>query len=129
MCNTRIRSLQILFPLHGEQIFFSAVALLASRDKIPPGTLPRPDNRNDMIHCQLFRRKIPAAIVTETFGNTITPPTTLSKLASLALFLPDLLFGYFSDKIIQYYPLSRLSISLIAALARSSHLSFSECPE
>jgi len=93
---------QIIIPLYGEQILFSVIALLASRYKVPLCALTPSDDRDDMIHCERVRKEALPTVVTKPLSDTNAPPTAFSEFASFILFLPYLLIGYFSNKIVQY---------------------------
>src|SRR6185369_18056195 len=69
------------------------------------------------------------AVVTEPFRKPAAPPAGLPDLPRLVLLQLCRLFRYLVNEVIheEYQPLE--SRSVIAALASSSHLSFSGCPE
>ena len=74
-----IKLFQILLPFHGQQLFFSRVALLTARCHVAPGAFTTPGYRDNVIHRQLLRRRWPAAIVTYTFCQAALPPLGISK--------------------------------------------------
>ena len=51
----RVKFLQVLFPLHGQQLFFGIVAFFAARHDIASGALSAPGNGYNVIHGQLCR--------------------------------------------------------------------------
>ena len=79
-----VKLFQILLPFHGKQLLFGRVAFLAAGCHVAPDAFTAPGYRHDVIHGQLFRRGLPAAVVAHAFGQTAFPPLGFSKLPGFA---------------------------------------------
>ena len=89
---------QVFIPLNREQVFFLVVAIFAGRHEIALGALSAPYQGNDMVHGQLRRIDLPAAIVTDPFRNPSLPPCRLPQSPGPLLLVIDLLLIYFDLK-------------------------------
>ena len=89
---------QVFIPLHREQVFLLVVAVLAGRHEIALGALSPPYQGDDMIHGQLGRIHVPAAIVADPFRYLSLPPGRLPQFPGTLLLLIDLLLVYFDLK-------------------------------
>jgi hypothetical protein len=97
---TFAQAVHVLIPLHGEQVFFPGVTLLAAGYKIVSDAFTTPGDRNDVIHGQVSRGETAPAVVTNTFGDPAAPPAALADLPRLILLMLYCLLGYFSCEVI-----------------------------
>jgi hypothetical protein len=89
---------QVFIPLNREQVLFLVIALLASRHEIALAAFSAPYQGNDMVHGQLCRIDMPAAIVADTFRHLSLPPGRLPQFPGPLLLFIDSLFIYFDIK-------------------------------
>jgi hypothetical protein len=76
---------EVFFPFHGKEVFLLCVALLTGRHHISFCRLSSSYNRNNMVHGEFIRGKMPVAVVTDSLGASPFPPF---RLAQRAGFLP-----------------------------------------
>ena len=89
---------QVFIPLNREQVFLLVVAVLAGRHEIALGALSAPYQGDDMVHGQLRRIDMAAAIVTDPFRYLSLPPGRLPQSPGPLLLVIDLLLIYFDLK-------------------------------
>src|SRR5689334_6837023 len=124
-----VQAVHVLIPLHGKQVFLPVVAFLAAGDQVVPYAFAPPGDRDYVIHGQLSWRKALSAVMTDPLCDPVAPPAGLPDLSCLVLLLLGRLFGYVGNEVVHRKSQLFERSSTMAALASSSHLSFSGCPE
>jgi len=71
------------------------IAALAARHQIALGRLAAANDRHQVIHGQLFRRELSAAVMADARGAFALSPLAFAQRARLLALAPDLLFGDF----------------------------------
>ena len=74
------------------------IAPLAAGDQISFGGLASPDNGNQMVHGELSRWKLSAAVMTNAAGALALPPLAGTNFLRLLALAPNLLFADFYEK-------------------------------
>ena len=74
---------KVLFPFHGEQLFFGVVAFLAAGRHIAFGAFTAAGNGHDVVHGQIFGRKRPAAVMANPLGQAALPPLRFAQRTGL----------------------------------------------
>src|SRR6266542_5491042 len=88
----RASGISLAGPLEWQAIFAIGVTLLTARHKISFGRFAASTDGNQMIHRQLSRWKLLAAMVTEARSALALPPLTRAQLASLLPLAANLFF-------------------------------------
>ena len=69
-----IELFKVLFPFHGQQLFFIVVAFFAAGHHVASGAFTAAGYGHDVIHGQVLGSKRPAAIITGPFCQPAFPP-------------------------------------------------------
>src|SRR5438034_5498118 len=81
------------FPLEGELVFLLRVAVLAGGNEVALGRAAATNERHEMVHRQLLRRELLAAVVADAGRAAPLPPLRLPQLACLGTLALDLFVG------------------------------------
>ena len=77
---------KVVFPLHRKKLLFCVIAFLAGRNRVPFRAFSAPRNRHYVIHCQLFCRKSPVAVIAFAFRELALPPLGASQFSGFSAF-------------------------------------------